>query len=69
MGPLASNILLAHHLQADSAVVNGYDVLKLDLEIINYLAKLPVVDQRALSAIVSNSKTDTLYTLPSQTAR
>jgi hypothetical protein len=65
-GVMGANILLAHNLQADIAVVNGYDIMKINQQIINYLAHLPLADQRALSAIVSNSRAEEIYQLPHQ---
>lgn len=63
-GVMGSNILLAHNLQADIAVVNGYDLMKINQQILNYLATLPVGDQRALAAIVRNSRAEVLYQFP-----
>jgi hypothetical protein len=61
---LVSNVVLAHELEADHAVVNGYDLLLLDQNIINYLAKLPVGNGAELTMIGDRSKATTRYTLP-----
>ena len=68
-GAMGANVLLAHNLQADIAVVNGYDIMKINQEILNYLARQPLADKQALSAIVSNSRAQELFQLPSQTAQ
>jgi hypothetical protein len=66
-GPaLAANVVLAGELQADHATVNGYDLLKIDQNIINYLANLPVSNRSALESIVASSKSKVRYALPSQ---
>jgi hypothetical protein len=65
-GAMGSNVLLAHHLQADIAIVNGYDIMKINQQIINYLASLPVGDSKALSAIVQNSRADEIYEIPNR---
>ena len=65
-GAMGANVLLAHNLQADIAVVNGYDIMKINQQILNYLAQLPSADQRALSAIVANSRAEEIYQLPHQ---
>jgi hypothetical protein len=67
-GAMGANVLLVHNLQADIAVVNGYDIMKINQQIIDYLAHLPLADQRALSAIVSNSKAEEIYQLPRQSS-
>lgn len=63
-GAMGTNVLLVHNLQADIAVVNGYDIMKINQQIINYLASLPVGDQRALAAIVRNSRAEEIYQIP-----
>ncbi len=66
-GPaMAANVVLAGELQADHATVNGYDILKIDEGIINYLGNLPVSNRSALESIITNSKSKVRYALPSQ---
>jgi hypothetical protein len=65
-GAMGANVLLAHNLQADIAVVNGYDIMKINQQILNYLAQRPDADQRALSQIVSASKAEEIFQLPNQ---
>ena len=64
---LAANVVLAHELEADHAVVNGYDLLLLDQNIVNYLATLPLANSSALDSIGARSKATTRYTLPQRT--
>ena len=61
---LAANVLLAHELQVDHAVVNGYDLLLLNQNIVNYLATLPVANPTVLTSIGDRSKATTRFTLP-----
>lgn len=64
-GPaIVSNVVLAHELEADHAVVNGYDLLLLDQNIVNYLAKLPIANGMELSSIGDRSRATTRYVLP-----
>jgi hypothetical protein len=67
-GPaIAGNVILAGDLQADHATVNGYDILKIDEGIINYLGSLPISNNRtALLSIITDSKAKVRYALPSQ---
>src|ERR1700733_12571993 len=59
----AANVVLAGELQADHAVVNGYDLLKIDENIINYLGNLPVGNRTTLENIVESSKAKVRYSL------
>lgn len=61
---LGTNVLLAHNLQAEVAVVGGYDIIKIDRQILNYLATLPNANKKALESIVIDSQADELYRLP-----
>lgn len=63
-GAMGANVILAHNLQADIAVVNGYDLIKIDQKMIDYLARLPGADQKSLSEIVSSSRAQEIYQLP-----
>jgi hypothetical protein len=65
---LGANLLLAHEIQSDSLVVNGYDMLKVNQNILNYLATQLGANNSALQSIVSNSRADKLYTIKSPTA-
>jgi hypothetical protein len=40
-----SNLILVHQLEADKAIVNGYDLLKIDEGILNYLESQPLANQ------------------------
>jgi hypothetical protein len=69
-GPaIAATVVLAHDLQADHAVVNGYDLLKIDEGIINYLGTLPMTNPTTLNSIVSNSRATTQYRIRPYTPR
>lgn len=63
-GAMGANVLLAHNLQADIAVVNGYDIMKINQEILTYLAKQPGADRKALADIVSKSRAEEIFQLP-----
>jgi hypothetical protein len=65
---LGANLLLAHEIQSDSLVVNGYDMLKVNQNILNYLATQLGANNAALQSIVANSRADKLYTIKSPTA-
>lgn len=69
MGTVGSPLILAHQVQTDSLVVNGFDVMKLQQGIINYLGSHPGADVPALNLIISNSHPPILYTVKPPTAK
>lgn len=60
---LGTNLLLAHEIQTDSIVANGYDLLKMHQLTLNYLANQLGANTAAIQDIVNKSKADKLYTL------
>lgn len=62
-GSFGANLLLAHEIQSDSLVVNGYDLFKMDQNIINYLATRVDADRNGLQQAISNAQPPKLYTI------
>jgi hypothetical protein len=61
-GSFGAGLILAHEIQADRLVVNGYDLLKMHQNTLNYLLKhLPGADRNALQSVVEDSKVSVLY--------
>jgi hypothetical protein len=60
---LGANLILVHQLEADKAIVNGYDLLKIDEGIINYLASQPLANQITLHTIASSSRSADIHTI------
>ena len=60
---IGSNLILVHQLEADRAIVNGYDLLKIDEGILNYLGNQPLANQAAISSVITNSRASDLHTI------
>jgi hypothetical protein len=63
IGSIGTNLLLAHQMQSDSLVVNGYDLLKLDQNLLNYLASHATPDRAALQSVVNDARPASIYTV------
>ena len=68
VGSFGTNILLAHHIQSDELVVNGYDVMKMNQNILNYMSRQIGANGTDIQSIVINSRADKLYTIKAPTA-
>ncbi len=62
-GTFGARIVLAHEIQSDSLVVNGYDLLQIHQNTLNYLANQIGANKAVLQSIVDNSKAAKLYTI------
>jgi hypothetical protein len=60
-GTLGVNLLLAHEVAADRIIVNGYDLLKMQSNILGYLASRPSAETADIQNIVRRSQADTIY--------
>lgn len=63
-GTLGANLIMAHEIATDSLVINGYDLLKMDKYIIDYLATRPLAERADLQNLINASHADTIYRLP-----
>jgi len=63
VGSIGSLLVLAHEVQTDSLVVNGYDVMKLQQGILNYLGTQITANPTGLQAIVEGARAKKLYTV------
>jgi hypothetical protein len=62
-GSFGAGLILAHEIQSDSLVVNGYDLLKLHQNTLNYLGTLLGANSVAIQTLIENSKATKLYTI------
>ena len=62
-GSIGGYVVLAHIVQSDSAVVNGYDLMKLHQNTLNYLSRQEGANQADIREIVTKSMADKLYTV------
>jgi hypothetical protein len=67
VGSMGTNLILAHEIATDDIVVNGYDLLKLQQGVINYLAARPLAEAADFQNIINASRATTIYRLKSQT--
>jgi hypothetical protein len=66
-GTFGAGIVLAHEIQADKIVSNGYDLVKMHQNTLNFLLSRYPLEKTALQAIVDDSKSDVLYTIKTAT--
>ena len=62
-GSFGAALVLAHEIQSDSLVVNGYDLLKMHQNTLNYLSRQLGANAADLQSVINNSKADKLYTI------
>ena len=67
-GTFGAGLILAHEIQSDSLVVNGYDLLKINQNTLNYLSTQLGANPAGLQSIITNSKADKLYTVKNPAA-
>lgn len=63
MPTFAAGIILVHDLEADGLTVNGYDVLKMQQGILNYLANRPLAERPDIENIINQARAPHLYTM------
>jgi hypothetical protein len=68
VGSIGTNLLLAHEVDADQVVINGYDVMKLQQGVINYLSTRPGAEGADFTNIVNSARATTLHRIKLQTA-
>lgn len=61
VGSIGTGLVLAHQIEADGLIVNGFDMLKLQEGVLTYLATRPLVEQADLTNIVNNARAPHLY--------
>jgi hypothetical protein len=66
-GQFGAGLILAHEIQSDKIIANGYDLVKMNEKILNYLLVRAPFDKTALQSIVDDSRAETLYTIKSST--
>jgi hypothetical protein len=65
-GTIGANLVMAHEIAADSLVVNGYDLLKMQNNILIYLSNRPSAERADIQNIVNASRASTVYRLKQQ---
>jgi len=60
-GSFAAALILAHEINADSVVVQGFDILKLHQNTLNYLSRQPLANQVEIQRIIDESKAEKVY--------
>ena len=58
---VGAQLILAHDISADEVVVNGYNLLKLEQGVINYLASRPLAENADFQNIINASRATTIY--------
>lgn len=60
-GAVGFGVVMAGTVETDHLVVNGYDMVKLNEGLLNYLATRPLAERADLQRIIDNSKPDIFY--------
>jgi hypothetical protein len=55
-GSFGANLILAHEIAADDIVVNGFDLLKMQQNILNYLASRPLAERADIQNLINASR-------------
>lgn len=63
MGSIGTNLILAHEVAADSVVVNGFDIMLMQQNILNYLGSRPYNERADIQNIINASRAATVYRL------
>jgi len=66
-GTFGANLILAHEIATDRVIINGYDIMKMQSNILNYLASRPLAETADIQGIVARSQADTVYRLKQPT--
>lgn len=61
VGTIGTNLMLAHIAEADNLIVNGYDVMKLQEGVLNYLSSRPTAERADIQNIINQAKAPTFY--------
>lgn len=62
-GTFGANLILAHEVATDRLIINGYDLMKMQNNILAYLASRPMAETAEVQNIVTRSQADTVYKL------
>jgi hypothetical protein len=60
-GTIAVGLVLSHVAETDTLIANGYDVMKMQEGILNYLGSRPNAERADIQNIVTRSKAETFY--------
>lgn len=60
-GTFGANLILAHQIATDGLIVNGFDIMKMQSAILEYLATRPLAEQADVQNIVNKSRASTIY--------
>ena len=61
VGTIGVGLLLAHQTETDNLVVNGFDVMKIQEGILNYLGTRPLAEKADLLNIIEKSRAPVFY--------
>ena len=62
-GTFGANLILAHEVATDRLIINGFDLMKMQNNILSYLALRPSAESADIQNIVNRSRADTVYKL------
>jgi hypothetical protein len=60
-GSFGANLILAHEVATDHMVINGYDLMLMQQNILNYLSTRPLAEPADIQNIINASKAETVY--------
>jgi hypothetical protein len=66
-GTFGANLILAHEIATDHLIVNGFDVMLMQQNILNYLASRPSAERADIQNVINASRAPTVYRIKQQT--
>jgi hypothetical protein len=60
-GTFGANLILVHEIDADHLVVNGFDLMQMQQNVLNYLATRPLAERADIENIINASRASTVY--------
>jgi type III secretory pathway component EscT len=61
IGSIGTAVVMSHQVEADILVVNGFDMMKLQQGLLDYLSSRPLAERADFQNIVDRSKPDKFY--------
>jgi flagellar basal body-associated protein FliL len=62
-GTFGANLILAHEVATDRLIINGFDLMLMNQNILNYLGSRPYNERADIQNIINNSRAATIYRL------
>jgi hypothetical protein len=61
VGSIGTALVMSHQVEADTLIVNGFDIMKLQQGLLNYLSSRPLAERADFQNIIDRAKPDKFY--------